>query len=68
MCQIKTQAEDGYNAVQLGFGETKRLNSPEKGHLKAVGHQVKYLREFRVDDPSSVEVGQKIDVSIFKSR
>ncbi len=64
--QIKTQARDGYNAVQLGFGETNRLNSPEKGHLKGVGHQLKYLREFRVNQPSSVEIGQKMDVSIFQ--
>ena len=64
--QIKTLAKEGYNAVQLGFGETKRLNSPQKGHLKRVRHQLKYLREFRVDDPKSVKVGQKIDVDIFK--
>ncbi len=64
--QIKTQAKDGYNAVQLGFGEISRLNSPEKGHLKGVGRQLKYLREFRVNEPSSVKIGQKMDVSIFK--
>jgi large subunit ribosomal protein L3 len=64
--QIKTQARDGYNAVQLGFGEINRLNSPEKGHLKGVGHQLKYLREFRVNEPSSVKIGQKMDVSIFQ--
>jgi len=64
--QIKTRARDGYDAVQLGFGETKRLNSPEKGHLKGVGHQLKYLRELRVNEPVSVEVGQGVDVSIFK--
>ncbi len=65
--QLKIAAKDGYNAVQLGFGETKRINSPEKGHLKDVGRQVKYLREFRVDAPDSVELGQKIDVGIFKA-
>jgi large subunit ribosomal protein L3 len=64
--QVKTQARDGYNAVQLGFGEINRLNSPEKGHLKGVGHQLKYLREFRVNQPSSVKIGQKMDVSIFQ--
>ncbi len=64
--QIKTLDEEGYNAVQLGFGETKRLNSPRKGHLKGVGHQLKHLREFSVDDPKSVKVGEKIDVDIFK--
>ncbi len=66
VCQVKSESNDGYNAVQLGFGETKRLNSPERGHLKSVGQRVKYLREFRVDDPDSVEVGQTIDAGIFK--
>ena len=63
--QIKTAAKDGYNAVQLGFGETKRLNSPRRGHLKELG-QLKYLREFRVDDAEAVKVGDRIDVSLFK--
>jgi large subunit ribosomal protein L3 len=53
--------------VQLGFGEARRLNSPEKGHLKGAGHSLKHLREFRLDDVDSVEVGQRIDVDIFKS-
>jgi len=65
--QIKTEARDGYNAVQLGFGEAKRLNSPEKGHLKNVKSQLKHLREFGTDDLSSFEIGQKIDVGIFKT-
>ena len=63
--QIKTAAKDGYNAVQLGFGETKRLNSPRRGHLKELG-QLKYLREFRVDDAEAIKVGDRIDVSLFK--
>lgn len=64
--QVKTEANDGYNAVQLGFGETKRLNSPRKGHLKNVG-QFRYLREFMVEDVKSAQVGQKVDVGMFKS-
>jgi len=64
--QVKTEAKDGYNAVQLGFGETKLLNSPQKGHLKEIG-QFKHLREFSVDDVDSVQVGQKIDADMFKS-
>jgi len=64
--QVKTVDKDGYNAVQLGFGETKRLKSPQRGHLKEAG-QFKYLREFRLDDTKEVEVGQKIDVSLFKA-
>ena len=63
---IKTESRDGYNAVQLGFGEAKRLNSPEKGHLKSIGRQLKHLREFRVDEVDSFEVGQQVDVGIFE--
>ena len=64
--QIKTQAEDGYDVVQLGFGEVRRLNSPEKGHLKGVGRQLKHLKEFDTDDITSIQIGQKVDVGIFK--
>ena len=63
--QVKTEAKDGYNAVQLGFGEDKRLNSPKKGHVKEIG-QLKHLREFQVEDVKSVQVGQKIDADMFK--
>jgi len=64
--QVKTVAKEGYNAVQLGFGEAKRLNSPQRGHVKELG-QFKYLREFRVGDSEAIEAGQKIDVSLFKA-
>ncbi|MCX6000089.1 MAG: 50S ribosomal protein L3 [Chloroflexi bacterium] len=64
--QLKTKSKDGYNAVQLGFGEARRLNSPEKGHLRGAGRELKHLREFRVDDCGSVQVGQQVDLSIFK--
>ena len=64
--QVKTADKDGYNAVQLGFGETKRLKSPQRGHLKGTG-EFRYLREFRLDETKEVEVGQKIDVSQFQS-
>jgi len=63
--QVKAAAKEGYNAVQLGFGEVKRLKSPQRGHLKGLG-QFKYLREFRVDDIEAIEVGQRVDVSLFK--
>lgn len=64
--QIKTEAKDGYDAVQVGFGEAKRLNSAQKGHLKDVG-RFKYLREFDMEDVESAQVGQKLDVDMFKS-
>ncbi|MEJ2739432.1 MAG: 50S ribosomal protein L3 [Dehalococcoidia bacterium] len=64
--QVKTEEKDGYNAVQLGFGDTKRLNSPQKGHQKDVG-QFKYLREFSLDKGDAVEKGSKVDFDIFKT-
>ena len=64
--QVKTAAKEGYNAVQLGFGQAKRLNSPQRGHLKGLG-QFKYLREFRTDDIETVKVGDRVDVSLFKA-
>lgn len=64
--QVRSVPRDGYEAVQLGWGERKRLNAPQKGHLKASGGQSRYLREFRAADYGSVKVGQKVDVGIFK--
>lgn len=64
--QIKTKVKDGYEAVQLGFDEVKKLSSPEKGHLKRVGKLLRHLREFKVDDLADLQVGQQIDVSIFQ--
>jgi len=63
--QIKKREKEGYDTVQLGFGLAKRLNSPEKGHLKKVG-LLKHLREFKASDIDSIEVGQKVNVSLFK--
>ncbi|MFO7995807.1 MAG: 50S ribosomal protein L3 [Dehalococcoidia bacterium] len=63
--QVKSEAKDGYNAVQLGLvvGEVKQsqLNSPEKGHLRGLD-KVRYLREFRTDDIGSVKRGDKVDI------
>ncbi len=63
--QVKTTAKEGYNAAQLGFGEAKRLNSPQRGHLKGLG-QFRYLREFRVADTEAIKVGDRVDVGLFK--
>jgi large subunit ribosomal protein L3 len=64
--QVKTLENDGYQAVQLGFGHAKRLNSPQKGHLKKLG-EFRYLREFRVDDASQYEVGQRLGAELFEA-
>ena len=66
IAQVKTRIKDGYDAVQLGFEETKRLNSPEKGHLRGVG-MFKHLREFTADDASAHQIGEKVDTGIFKA-
>ncbi len=63
--QVKTEAKDGYNAAKLSFGETRRSKSSRKGRQKEV-KRAKYLREFRIDDAESIEVGQKVDASLFK--
>src|SRR3989304_982634 len=64
--QLKPQERDGYQAVQLGFGEAKRLNSPEKGHLKKLG-LFRHLREFRVSDVSQYKVGQRLGAELFEA-
>jgi large subunit ribosomal protein L3 len=63
--QVKTVDKDGYNAVQLGFGQAKKLNAPEKGHLGKLG-LFKHLREFKVEDKPGVDLGYKLDVSLFQ--
>ncbi|MDO8574904.1 MAG: 50S ribosomal protein L3 [bacterium] len=55
--------KDGYNAIQIGFGETKKINKSKTGHLKNLP-KLRWLREFRVED-SKLSVGDKIDVSTF---
>ena len=64
--QVKTKETDGYEAVQLGFGDVKRRNKPESGHLKN-SRLSQYLREVAIDDTSEFEVGQAIGVDIFES-
>ena len=64
--QVKTATKEGYNAVQLGFSKAKRLSSPQRGHLKGLD-QLKYLREFRVDDAETIKVGNRVDASLFKN-
>ena len=66
--QIKTVATDGYNALQIGFGEKKktRVNKPLEGHLKKSGEtRFAFLREVYVNDPSEYGLGQVINIDIF---
>ena len=64
---VKTVEKDGYNAVQVGFGERKEKNitKPEKGHYKGLGN-FRYVKEFRYDVlPEGIKSGDKIEVSAF---
>ena len=69
VAQVKTVETDGYNAIQLGFGEVKesKVNKPEKGHFtKASINPTKHLREFRVEDVENYKVGDQIKVDTFE--
>jgi large subunit ribosomal protein L3 len=66
---IRRAERDGYDAVQVGFGDVreKKLTKPELGHLKKAGvAPLKHLREFR-GDPGELEVGTEVKVdSLFE--
>lgn len=67
--QVKTEENDGYRAIQLGFEETKekRLTRGQQGHLvQKELPLLRHLRELRVKDEAEYEVGQTIDVSVFE--
>ena len=64
--QKKTVQKEGYNAIQLGLQEKKesKLNKPEAGHFKRSGGKGFYhVREFRVENPESYEVGQQVTLT-----
>ncbi len=64
--QVKTVEHDGYNAVQVAYGEGKNLSKAVAGHTKPAQVTPKHIREFRVDElPADLKVGDKIDVSQF---
>jgi large subunit ribosomal protein L3 len=67
--QIKTEASDGYNALQLGFEEKRasRTNKPLKGHfVKSGGNCYAHLGEFPVDDPAGFDLGQSVGIDLFQ--
>ena len=66
--QIKTQATDGYNALQLGFEEVKvrHVTQPLQGHFRKSGEACfRHLQEFAVDHPEEYTLGQRISLEIF---
>jgi large subunit ribosomal protein L3 len=65
--QIKNIDKDGYLAVQVGFGQKKKISKPLLGHLKDNG-KLRWLKEFRAQDAKDLEsykVGDEINVSVF---
>ena len=70
VAQIKTVETDGYNAIQLGYGEVKdkHINKPEAGHFaKAKLANKKHLREFRLEDVANYKVGDIVAADIFET-
>ena len=68
VAQVKSVETDGYEAVQLGFGEIKdkHINKPEKGHFaKANVAAKKHLREFRLDSIEGIKVGDELKADVF---
>ncbi|MEC7870537.1 MAG: 50S ribosomal protein L3 [Chloroflexota bacterium] len=63
--QVKTLDNDGYNAVQIGFSEVKKINSPQSGHQERSGGKFSTLQEFEVENLDEIEVGQSITSNIF---
>lgn len=66
--QVKTVDTDGYNAIQVGYGEkkAKAVKKPAAGHFAKAGVEAKkYLREFVVEDPASYKNGDEIKVDVF---
>jgi large subunit ribosomal protein L3 len=70
VAQVKTVETDGYNAVQLGFGDVKdkHINKPEAGHFaKAKLANKKHLREFRLDSIEGIKVGDEVKADVFEA-
>ena len=63
--QVKSVETDGYNAVQVAYGEGKNLSKAVAGHVKTSKVTPKFIREFRVDELDDVKVGDAIDVNSF---
>jgi large subunit ribosomal protein L3 len=62
--QLKTADRDGYDAAQIGYEESQKLNRPQLGHL-GKGPKLRHLREMPIEAGEDVSVGQKVDVSLF---
>ena len=70
IAQIKNAETDGYNAIQLGYGDVKEkhINKPEQGHFKKANIAFKkHLREFRVNSIEDIKVGDEVKVDVFEA-
>ena len=70
VAQVKTVETDGYDALQLGFGEIKdkHINKPEAGHFAKAGlENKKHLREFRLESVEGVKVGDTVKADVFEA-
>ena len=66
--QVKTVENDGYSAIQVGYGDIreKLVNKPQKGHFAKAGVSAKrFVKEFRLEDAESYTLGQEIKADIF---
>lgn len=69
--QIKSEENSGYNAVQIGYGEIggnlKKLTKPELGHFNKVNLPAfRYLKEYKINQPSEFAIGQQFNVEMFE--
>ncbi len=70
VAQVKTVETDGYNSIQLGYGEIKdkHINKPRKGHFTKAGlTPKKHLREFRLESIEGYKVGDEVKADIFQA-
>ena len=63
--QVKSQETDGYNAVQIGYGQGKNLSNAVAGHVKAANVTPKVIREVRVETLPELKVGDEITAEVF---
>ncbi len=74
--QVRTGENDGYQAVQIGFGKHKNASKPQEGHATFDGVTPRHIQEVRMDDSTAdveevegenkLKVGDKLDVSVFE--
>lgn len=63
--QVKTKETDGYEAIQIGFGEKKNHNKPQVGHLAKANTMVRKLTEIALEEGKEYKIGDKIELDVF---